>query len=188
MTNFAYVQNQKVEKVMHGLPKNWQNVSNFNVITDEATLNRYGWYTVVKANPTYNPSTQYLGNIEYAFINNQVVEIIAILEKPAAPPPPPPPSLEELAAQQAEQIAQQWNIVRQLRDQKMRDFEWRYVRHERQIRMNIPVTDNMVDMDTYMQALADITQQTDPFNLIWPEYTITITPEPVEEPQGPQGE
>jgi hypothetical protein len=52
----------------------------------------------------------------------------------------------------------------------MRNFEWRYVRYERQQRLNLTVTDDITAMDQYMQALADITEQTDLDNLQWPVY------------------
>jgi hypothetical protein len=76
---------------------------------------------------------------------------------------------QEIQQEQQNRIEQQWNSVRQQRDQMMSEFEWRYTRHERELRMLLPVTDNLSDIDTYMQALADITLQPDPFNITWPE-------------------
>jgi hypothetical protein len=52
----------------------------------------------------------------------------------------------------------------------MRDFEWRYTRYHRQIRLGLPTTDSLENLDNYMQALADITNQEDLSNIIWPEY------------------
>lgn len=186
MTNFAYVENGEIKKVLHTLPKNWVNISNFYAIDDESVLNRYGWYTIQKTTPLYDPATQLLGDPIRTFANNQVIETITIIQKPIVPVPvpAPAPSEEEVAQQIAAQLATQWDIVRQLRDTKMQEFDWRYVRHARQTRMNLPLSDNIADLDAYMQALADITQQSDPYNLIWPEYTVT----PVVDPQGPQGE
>jgi hypothetical protein len=36
--------------------------------------------------------------------------------------------------------------------------------------MSLPVTDEISHIDTYMQALADITIQEDPFNITWPSF------------------
>jgi hypothetical protein len=52
----------------------------------------------------------------------------------------------------------------------MKDFEWRYTRYDRQLRLGEPTVDDLTLMDAYMQALADITTQTDPFNIIWPMF------------------
>ena len=53
----------------------------------------------------------------------------------------------------------------------MRDFEWRIMRNQRQTFLGLPTTDNMTDLQTYMQALADITLQPDPFNIVWPVFS-----------------
>ncbi len=60
------------------------------------------------------------------------------------------------------------NNVRGLRDQKMKDFDWRYLRYDRETRLGLPTTDDIQLLDQYMQALADITQQENPFNVQWP--------------------
>lgn len=184
MTNFAYVENGEIKQVLHTLPKNWLNVSNFFAIDNESVLNQYGWYTVQRTVPVYDPNMQLLGDPIRTFADGVVTETIPVVNKPAYPPPPPPPTAEQIAAEAAAAIAAQWDVIRAERDQKMRDFEWRYVRNARQTRMNLPVTDNIVDLDTYMQALADITTQEDPYNIVWPDLQVT----PIEGPQGPQGE
>lgn len=62
-------------------------------------------------------------------------------------------------------------IVRPERDNKMNAFEWRCARHEREIRLGQPTTDNIADLDAYMQALADLpaslTTVTD--SIPWPQ-------------------
>lgn len=65
-------------------------------------------------------------------------------------------------------IFNQWFNIRQHRDQMIRDVEWRYNRYHRQVRLGLPTTDKIEDLDNYIQALADITQQPDPFNIVWP--------------------
>lgn len=58
--------------------------------------------------------------------------------------------------------------VRIRRDDLMAAFDWRYLRHDREIRMNMVPTDDIQKLDEYMQALADITKQEDIFNIQWP--------------------
>jgi hypothetical protein len=77
---------------------------------------------------------------------------------------------EEIEQERQDAIARQWNAVRKQRDQLMKDFEWRYTRHAREVRLALTPTDSILLMDTYMQTLADITEQSDPFNIIWPTY------------------
>ena len=64
----------------------------------------------------------------------------------------------------------QWNRVRANRDELMDHHDWMYARYARESRMNLPHTVSIESLDNYMQALADITTQTDPFNIEWPEF------------------
>jgi hypothetical protein len=61
-----------------------------------------------------------------------------------------------------------WNEIRRIRDQKIKDVEWRYNRYSRQIRMGVTPSDDIESLDEYVQALADITLQEDPNNIVWP--------------------
>lgn len=69
------------------------------------------------------------------------------------------------------EISDKWVEIRFNRDELMKQFEWRYVRYHREVRLGVTPTDNINDLDTYMQALADITNQTDPFNILWPVFS-----------------
>jgi len=77
---------------------------------------------------------------------------------------------EEIEQERQDAIARQWNAIRKQRDQLMKDFDWRYIRYAREVRLNLTPSDNIAAMDTYMQTLADITTQEDPFNIVWPTY------------------
>lgn len=61
-----------------------------------------------------------------------------------------------------------WSEIRNIRNQKIEEVEWRYNRYAREIRLGISTTDNINNLDTYVQALADITEQEDPTNISWP--------------------
>jgi hypothetical protein len=65
-------------------------------------------------------------------------------------------------------LAKQWANVRKTRDQLLRLYEWKYVRNSRETRLGLPTTDNLQELDAYMQALADITNCSDPNNITWP--------------------
>jgi len=75
------------------------------------------------------------------------------------------------------QKTKKWQYIRETRDLEMENFEWRYTRYHREVRLGLTPTDDIVMLDTYMQALADITQQEDPFNIVWPVYGSEEDPE-----------
>jgi hypothetical protein len=176
MANFAHVENESIVGVYDLLPKNWRNISNFFALENEdELLKSYGWYKIVKVNPPgFDPTLHKLENPSRWFENDTAYETYELVNLPPPPAPYVEPTFtaEELAEIERQNIDRQWVSVRDERDQKIKDFEWRYMRYERQVRLNITPTDNIADMDTYIQALADITQQSDPFNIIWPNYEL----------------
>ena len=65
-------------------------------------------------------------------------------------------------------IAQQWIDVRSARKGKFEEVEWRVFRHQSQVRLGVTPTDNIADLDAYIQSLRDVTSQSDPYNITWP--------------------
>jgi hypothetical protein len=66
-----------------------------------------------------------------------------------------PLTVEELQSK----VNTQWNAIRSQRNQMLKDSDW------------TQLSDSPVDKQTwatYRQELRDITKQTDPFNIIWP--------------------
>jgi hypothetical protein len=61
-----------------------------------------------------------------------------------------------------------WAVIRNNRDQRIAEVEWRYNRYHRNERLGLPQQDSIADLDNYVQALADITNQENPFELTWP--------------------
>jgi hypothetical protein len=105
-------------------------------------------YTIVPDRPSYNPSTE-----ELFWLNN------SWHVQPKQPPNP-------------QEIEQQWRLVRQERDQKIKDIEWRYSRYQRHQRLGLAQLDDIALLDQYVQDLANLPQTlTDPFNIIWPVYS-----------------
>lgn len=64
------------------------------------------------------------------------------------------------ADQLTERTEAQWGAVRTKRNRMLADCDWTQL-------PDAPV--NATDWATYRQALRDITTQTDPFNIVWPQ-------------------
>lgn len=67
-----------------------------------------------------------------------------------------------------QEIDLHWNEIRKERDEKIKEVEWRYSRYYRHERLGLPQVDSIQNLDAYVQALADITKQENPFNIDWP--------------------
>lgn len=65
-------------------------------------------------------------------------------------------------------LDEQWKTVRAKRDNLMSAFEWRIARYHRETALNLPHKDNLEILHQYMQDLADITNQEDPFLVTYP--------------------
>ena len=158
MANWAIVKDSIVTNTYEYLPGYWNNISNFDAIIDLDYLKSLGWYPVNKISTIpYNPLFEFVESSTFEFRNDQVNEHFTIKQIPITPP-------------DLQKIADQWNIIRPERDTLMANFEWRYTRYNRQVRLNIQPTDLIGELDKYMQDLADITTQSDPFNIVWPIY------------------
>ncbi|AFG37625.1 tail fiber assembly protein [Spirochaeta africana] len=60
--------------------------------------------------------------------------------------------------------------VRAERDSRISQFEWRYARHQSEVRMGKEPTDSIDDLDRYMQELRDVPQQEGfPHAVEWPK-------------------
>lgn len=71
---------------------------------------------------------------------------------------------EELSAD----TRKMWNQVRNIRDSKINEVEWRINRYTSHVRLNLTPIDNISDLDNYVQQLRDVTLQEDPYNIVWP--------------------
>jgi len=164
MANYAQVENEQIVGIYDDLPQNWRNISNFPVFAVDypTQFAELSWYIIQKITPQYNPETQKLGDYYHYYENNVVYETRYVVELPPPPPPPGPPPPPDPDAQ--------WNVIREERDKLMAEFDWRYLRYDRQVRLGLTPSDDLNAMDVYMQALADITLQPDPFNITWPTY------------------
>ena len=70
----------------------------------------------------------------------------------------------------ASRIEELWEEVRQNRDDKIKEVEWRVMRNMSETRQGVDTTDNITDLDTYIQTLRDITSSTtNPLEVSWPD-------------------
>lgn len=74
MANYVYIENNIIKEYYDILPKNWQNISGFDLIEDKDYLKSIGWHQVVKNNVDYDPNSQILKGYDYKFENDQVYE------------------------------------------------------------------------------------------------------------------
>lgn len=158
MTVYANLVDGQVKGVYDLIPKFWNGINNFNILCqqDENFMRQNNFVKIIRDTTQYNPETHKMSDFPtYTVENNEVYEHREIIPAPVAPTPTPEQLLDP---------------IRAMRDQLMRDFEWRYNRYFRQQRLGLPTTDNIQNLDNYMQALADVTTQEDPSNIIWPEY------------------
>lgn len=158
MTVYANLVDGEVKGVYYNIPKFWNGQNHFDILckNDVDYMKQNGFVKIIHDTTPYDPSTHRMSDFPtYSVINGEVYEYRAITEIP----PIIPPTREQLL-----------ESIRIERDKLMREFEWRYVRYERQVRLGITPTDDITLMDAYMQSLADITTREDLTNIVWPMY------------------
>lgn len=155
MTRYAYVENNEVQGVYGTLPQRWKNVSNFHLLSEEM-IREYGFYPITTASiPTYDPEVTEASQPTYSFTGDGVLEHVTLTPRP----------------QSIRNIDAEWQEIRRIRDQKIRDIEWRMSRAQREIRQGLRTTDDVALIDRYIQELTNIPQTfSDPRDVVWPVY------------------
>lgn len=147
---YAYVKDNTVVELHDTLPLSWQNISGLAALSQDE-LHKIGWFKV-ELDTHQLTEEEFVVDVHYVFANNLVKQVKNIqLKKDNS-------SFTELL----------WEGVRNKRDRLINGFEWRYNRHQREVRLGLTPTDDISKLDEYMQALADITKQPDPSNIQWP--------------------
>lgn len=147
---YALVENNKVVELHDDLPASWRNISGLPALSDEELV-ALGWYHVELDTRTVDQES-FLVDTQYTIVGHTVKQnhnIQLIKENPAF-------------------VDRLWEAIRIKRDRFMRDNEWRYSRHHREVRLGLTPTEELSSLDEYMQALADVTKQSDPVNIAWP--------------------
>lgn len=172
MANYAYVENGQIVGIYDILPQNWRNVSNLPVFAVDYPIEfkGLGWRIIQKITPQYDPETQKLGDHYHYIENDDIYENQHVVTLPEPTPPEPASPVNPIDWIRTTDVNYEWERIREVRDQKMSEFDWRYLRYDRQVRLGLTPTDDLNAMDLYMQELADITTQSDPYNIIWPTY------------------
>jgi len=158
MTVYANVVDNKVKGVYDLIPKFWNGISDFNTLCsdDENFMHENGFVKIVRDTTQFDPTTHKMSDIPtYTVEDDKVYEHRELITHPPYIPLDPIDLLTQ---------------IRETRDRLMSEFEWRYSRYDRQVRLGLPTSDNIENLDNYMQALADITLQTDLENIVWPTY------------------
>ncbi len=70
-------------------------------------------------------------------------------------------------------LERKWRQLREQRDKRMADFDWRIARLQRQLRLGETPVDDITVLDAHMKALADMTACDDPFLAVWPTTPVT---------------
>ena len=66
----------------------------------------------------------------------------------------------------------QWDVIRTQRDVQINAVDWKIMRYQSQVRLGFTTTtDTIANLDTYIQELRNITNQSDPYNVVWPSLT-----------------
>jgi hypothetical protein len=69
----------------------------------------------------------------------------------------------------AAKTVRRWAEIRECRDSKICEVEWRILRNQSEVRLGLDPTEDIHQLDVYVQALRDITKQSDdPLKIIWP--------------------
>ena len=92
----------------------------------------------------------------YGEVNNEEEynQNVVFIQDPSAKP--------TWAAVQAGQNPEQWGVVRQKREGKLLSCDWTML-------SDVPMdAEKKTEWEAYRQALRDITNQPDPFNITWP--------------------
>ena len=106
-------------------------------------------YVVVSTAPTYNDRTH---KLTWDGSDWQVVELTTL--------------------EIQENTDLQWDVIRKQRDVQINAVDWKIMRYQSQVRLGFTTTtDTIANLDTYIQELRNITNQSDPYNVVWPSLT-----------------
>jgi hypothetical protein len=108
MKKYCLIENGKIKIHPTLLPKNYSNVSNFYVLDDE-TLKTYGWLPV----ETISENKEIFSSSSLEIFEDKVVETIITRDK----------TEEEIAIEQQKQENIQWQIIRERRNNLLKDSD-----------------------------------------------------------------
>ncbi len=144
---YALVEDGVVKESNRVLPRNWKNISNFYLL-DQETLKSYGWFPY-RFEPASIPENGISDGSYYEITEEEVVEIQMYRIKT---------DLEiEI------ELDGMWSFIRERRTIKLKECDWTQL-------SDSPLTsEKKEEWQIYRQSLRDITLQSDPYNIVWPE-------------------
>jgi hypothetical protein len=143
---YVLVENGKITGNPMDIPKVWKNISNFHIFDNE-TLKEYGWYPYRFVEANIN-SNQFYDGSDFVIEENEVVEYQKVRNKT-------PQEIEH-------ELNGQWTFIRYRRNEFLTECDWTQLQDS-------PLSEQkQQEWKTYRQSLRDITEQSDPFNIVWP--------------------
>jgi len=137
-----------IRQIVDGAP------SGDTIFSKEVPSGYARWYPVDKpVDP--NPIQEYVEDTPDGDVDNGFHQIWTLQNKTFST------SDEETAANNLHTL-NQWEVIRGIRKQLLETTDWEIVKHQ-ELGTTVPT-----DIATYRQALRDITDQSDPFNITWP--------------------
>jgi hypothetical protein len=107
-------------------------------------------FNVVPVTPTQQPNVDYTKNLSRWATKNGLSWIEVWTVTDATP--------EEIA----DRLSEQWQFVREQRDSRLQSCDWTQL-------PDVPLTqEQKAEWVSYRQALRDVTNQPNPFNIVWP--------------------
>lgn len=147
---YAEIQNGQVVDIHQGVPTAWKNISGFNSISPENLLDLtpYGhpnckFYPAVETPFTENKDLYTVGTPSYIIDD---VSHTVYISYPAVPI----------------SLTQAWAVIREQRNMMLLKTDWT------QLEDSPLSSEKKNEYKVYRQALRDITEQIDAFNITWP--------------------
>lgn len=143
---YILVENGQIVGRPTELPKSWNNISNFHVF-DNQTLKQHGWYPYRFVTAQVGENQVYNGS-DFVIEENEVVEYQKVRNK----------TQQEIT----EEIEGMWRAIRDRRNYLLLECDWTQL-------ADSPLSNQkQTEWQIYRQELRDITQQPDPFGIVWP--------------------
>jgi len=144
--NYCLVQNGVIVDGPRALPNSWENISGLPLLSPDE-LKSHGWlpHRLVE----FTEPNKVIINTVFTVGSDEVVESYEARDMTA----------DEIASE----LAAHWSGVRRTRDQKLKDSDYTQLG-------DAPVSDaDKLNWATYRQALRDITNQSSPDSIQWPQ-------------------
>ena len=144
--DYIQVENGVAKGYPRPLPQNWADVSNFYLLEDEH-LRQYGWYPL-RFVPATKTENDVVTGQNFVVDGNEVVQYEQIRSK----------TQEELD----QETNQFWENIRIERNELLFQCDWTQL-------SDSPLTqEKKTEWQIYRQELRDITNQSNPYNIVWP--------------------